>query len=150
MTFFLDAVANLPDSDERSARTRPKPPMTQMRCDTIGRAGWRPGTLAEGAVAVLVAAEPEAKAALSREIGAAWREGALAIGKADPPPRPARPPHPRLLPPRDMPKRRNFGSQAGRIALLHALAHIELNAIDLAWDLIARFRRSRPAARVFR
>lgn len=38
-----------------------------------------------------------------------------------------------------MPKRRNFGSAAGRIALLHALAHIELNAVDLAWDLIVRF-----------
>jgi len=31
-----------------------------------------------------------------------------------------------------MPRRRAFGSTAGRIALLHALAHIELNAIDLA------------------
>jgi uncharacterized ferritin-like protein (DUF455 family) len=38
-----------------------------------------------------------------------------------------------------MPKRRAFGSQAGRIALLHALAHIELNAIDLGWDIVARF-----------
>jgi uncharacterized ferritin-like protein (DUF455 family) len=38
-----------------------------------------------------------------------------------------------------MPRRRNFGSPAGRVALLHALAHIELNAIDLAWDLVARF-----------
>jgi uncharacterized ferritin-like protein (DUF455 family) len=38
-----------------------------------------------------------------------------------------------------MAKRRAFGSHAGRIALLHALAHIELNAIDLAWDLVARF-----------
>jgi uncharacterized ferritin-like protein (DUF455 family) len=38
-----------------------------------------------------------------------------------------------------MPKRRNFGTPAGGIALLHALAHIELNAIDLAWDVIARF-----------
>jgi uncharacterized ferritin-like protein (DUF455 family) len=38
-----------------------------------------------------------------------------------------------------MPKRRAFGSQAGRTALLHALAHIELNAIDLAWDIVARF-----------
>jgi uncharacterized ferritin-like protein (DUF455 family) len=38
-----------------------------------------------------------------------------------------------------MPKRRNFGSRAGRTALLHALAHIELNAIDLAWDIVARF-----------
>jgi len=38
-----------------------------------------------------------------------------------------------------MKRRRNFGAPAGRIALLHALAHIELNAIDLAWDIIARF-----------
>ena len=38
-----------------------------------------------------------------------------------------------------MPKRRAFGSPAGRIALLHALAHIELNAIDLGWDIVARF-----------
>jgi len=38
-----------------------------------------------------------------------------------------------------MPKRRAFGSMAGRIALVHALAHIELNAIDLGWDLVARF-----------
>jgi uncharacterized ferritin-like protein (DUF455 family) len=38
-----------------------------------------------------------------------------------------------------MPKRRGGGSPAGRVALLHALAHIELNAIDLAWDIIARF-----------
>jgi uncharacterized ferritin-like protein (DUF455 family) len=53
--------------------------------------------------------------------------------------RPARPDRPELLPPRDMPKRRNFGTPAGGIALLHALAHIELNAIDLAWDIIARF-----------
>jgi uncharacterized ferritin-like protein (DUF455 family) len=38
-----------------------------------------------------------------------------------------------------MKRRRNLGAPAGRIALLHALAHIELNAIDLAWDIIARF-----------
>ena len=38
-----------------------------------------------------------------------------------------------------MKRRRNIGAPAGRIALLHALAHIELNAIDLAWDIIARF-----------
>jgi uncharacterized ferritin-like protein (DUF455 family) len=44
-----------------------------------------------------------------------------------------------LFPPRDMPKRRNFGSAAGRIALIHALAHIELNAIDLGWDIVARY-----------
>jgi len=41
--------------------------------------------------------------------------------------------------PRDMPKRGKAGSPTGRIALLHALAHIELNAVDLACDIIARF-----------
>jgi uncharacterized ferritin-like protein (DUF455 family) len=38
-----------------------------------------------------------------------------------------------------MPRRGRAGSVRGRIALLHALAHIELNAVDLACDLIARF-----------
>jgi uncharacterized ferritin-like protein (DUF455 family) len=38
-----------------------------------------------------------------------------------------------------MKRRRNLGAAAGRTALLHALAHIELNAVDLAWDIIARF-----------
>jgi len=63
----------------------------------------------------------------------------MALGEAKPPPRPARPERPSLRPPKEMAKRRAFGSRAGRIALLHALAHIELNAIDLAWDLVARF-----------
>jgi uncharacterized ferritin-like protein (DUF455 family) len=47
-----------------------------------------------------------------------------------------------------MPKRRAFGSPAGRVALLHALAHIELNAIDLAWDIVARFS-CEPLPRAF-
>jgi uncharacterized ferritin-like protein (DUF455 family) len=63
----------------------------------------------------------------------------MPVGTATPSARPARPAAPELRPPRDMPKRRNFGSPAGRTALLHALAHIELNAIDLAWDIVARF-----------
>ena len=103
--------------------------------DTMGC----PVTLAAGAVAVLAAAEPAAKLQLSASLAARWRAGDLSVGRANPPPRPARPARPVLLPPRDMPKRRRFGSRAGRIALLHALAHIELNAIDLAWDLVARF-----------
>lgn len=61
------------------------------------------------------------------------------MGDVLPPPHPARPDRPALRPPREMPKRRHFGSPAGRTALIHSLAHIELNAIDLAWDIIARF-----------
>ncbi len=41
-----------------------------------------------------------------------------------------------------MPKRKP-GSEKGRIALLHAVAHIELNAVDLHWDIIARFTDTR-------
>src|SRR5947207_3372487 len=95
--------------------------------------------LAEGAAAILAAGEPAEKVALSRALATRWRAGGMTVGNAIPPPRPARPARPALCPPRDMPRRRNFGSAAGRIALLHALAHIELNAIDLAWDIIARF-----------
>jgi uncharacterized ferritin-like protein (DUF455 family) len=63
----------------------------------------------------------------------------MVVGTASPPDRPARPGRPILAPPRAMKRRRNLGSLAGRIALIHALAHIELNAIDLGWDIIARF-----------
>ncbi|HWD59242.1 MAG TPA: ferritin-like domain-containing protein, partial [Stellaceae bacterium] len=104
-----------------------------------GGAGALISSLAEGAVAVLTAADPAAKVALSRAVGESWRRGGMAVGAAAPPPRPARPERPALRPPRDMKRRRNLGSAEGRIALLHALAHIELNAIDLGWDIVARF-----------
>ena len=82
-----------------------------------------------------------AKASASRRLAEIWDAGGLEVGGSVPPPRPARPERPQLRAPKEMPKRRAFGSLTGRIALLHALAHIELNAIDLAWDIIARFSR---------
>ncbi len=97
-------------------------------------------SLTAGAEAVLRIADPWRKAATSRALAKAWFAGALEIGgPADPPDAPARPEKPELLDPRAMPKRRP-GSAKGRIALLHAIAHIELNAIDLHWDVVARFR----------
>jgi len=57
---------------------------------------------------------------------------------------PGRPSRPRLVAPRDLP-RRKMGSVEGRASLLHALAHIEFNAINLAWDAVYRFR-GLPAA----
>ena len=100
-------------------------------------------SLAEMAVQVLTTPDARAKAALGRVHAAAWfaarADGTpLPIGRAAPPLQPARPALPVLLNPRDVPRRRP-GSPAGRIALLHALAHIELNAVDLHWDIIARF-----------
>jgi uncharacterized ferritin-like protein (DUF455 family) len=96
-------------------------------------------SLAAGAVEILTTADPAAKAKGAHVLAEAWRCGRIEPGAAEPPDRPARPEKPLLLPPREMPKRKAGQSLAGRIALLHALAHIELNAIDLAWDLIARF-----------
>ena len=100
-------------------------------------------TLSQMAVDVLGTADGRAKAALSRAHAAAWAAArasgaAPALGHAQPPDRPARPATPVLLDPRDMPHRKT-GSPEGRIALLHAIAHIELNAVDLHWDIIARF-----------
>jgi uncharacterized ferritin-like protein (DUF455 family) len=103
------------------------------------------GTLAEAACAVLRTAAPEEKIALTNRFAAELAAGTLAFGGEDlPPERPARPARPELKAPRDVARRRAAGSSAGRAALLHALAHIELNAIDLAWDLVARFGRSLP------
>lgn len=101
-------------------------------------------SLAEMATEVLKTADGQEKTALSRRYAAEWfaaRRGEapeISIGTASPPLRPSRPEKPELLSPRDVPKRKP-GSTAGRIALLHAVAHIELNAVDLHWDIIARF-----------
>ena len=52
---------------------------------------------------------------------------------------PGRPSLPIHVDPATVP-RRKLGSAEGRAAFLHALAHIEFNAINLAWDAVYRFR----------
>ena len=52
--------------------------------------------------------------------------------------RPGRPGRPELVPPKSLPKR-SLLQPEGRAALLHAIAHIEFNAIDLACDAVQRF-----------
>jgi len=97
-------------------------------------------TLCAGAVRVLETPGPADKARATRALATAWRSGRVAaIGHAVPPKRPARPSFPELKPPRQVPRRAITTGTKGRVALLHALAHIELNAIDLAWDILARF-----------
>jgi uncharacterized ferritin-like protein (DUF455 family) len=54
-------------------------------------------------------------------------------------PVPGRPVKPELVDPKDVP-RRNFSSLKGRLTLVHAIAHIEFNAINLALDAIYRFQ----------
>jgi uncharacterized ferritin-like protein (DUF455 family) len=102
-------------------------------------------TVAAAARAVLLAAEPRDKIRAARAANRAWRRGELAFGfDAAMPDRPARPERPELLPANRMPKRGRAGSERARTAMLHALAHIEYGAIDLAFDLAGRFGAAFP------
>lgn len=96
--------------------------------------------LGEAARAVLLTPDPHEKRRAARGLARAWRQGALEH-RCDTamPDQPAWPAAPELLAPNQMPKRGKGGSERGRIALLHALAHIEFVAIDLAVDLVGRF-----------
>ncbi|MFB9068912.1 ferritin-like domain-containing protein [Pseudofulvimonas gallinarii] len=91
----------------------------------------------------LMAAQPAEKLSLTQAAVAAWRDGRLSVEPVTTPPQriaqPGRPERPRLVPPRELPQR-GLGSAEGRAALIHAIAHIEFNAIDLAWDAVYRFR----------
>lgn len=101
-----------------------------------------PNSLVAGARAIVRASATDEKVRLAHSTARAWFQRELALGSTTldgaMPDRPGRPDKPELLAPRDMPKRA-LGGKAGRLALLHSLAHIELNAVDLTWDLIGRF-----------
>ena len=93
------------------------------------------------AIDVLRAASVPAKINTAHKLAVYWRQagddtvnyGDLTINLS-----PGRPQSPELVAPKDV-KRRRLGSPQGRAALLHAIAHIEFNAIDLAADMVARF-----------
>lgn len=99
-------------------------------------------SISELAVSVLSTGTPRDKAARGREVAAIWQAGNAGLPDTMPEtaeiPAPSRPARPELVPPAKVPRRR-LNSPTGRVALLHAVAHIELNAIDLAFDLVARF-----------
>jgi uncharacterized ferritin-like protein (DUF455 family) len=98
-------------------------------------------SLRGGAIAAIVSSDVERKAALAQETANRWFARRLSLRSPLDPPlpeRPGRPDKPELIPPKNMEKR-SLHSLKGRIALLHAIAHIELNAVDLALDIVARF-----------
>jgi len=87
-------------------------------------------------------ADPAEKCALTDRVHARLASGELHLDDNNPPSpigEPGRPSQPCLVEPRQLPRRR-LGTPAGRATLLHALAHIEFNAINLAWDAVYRFR----------
>ncbi len=89
----------------------------------------------------LLANNPDNKVALTHALWAAWQQGSVApceqsvrAGISVP----GRPPQPELVSPLQVPRRR-LGSREGRAAMIHAITHIEFNAINLALDAAHRF-----------
>jgi len=82
------------------------------------------------------------KVQLTQTVAQAWRENQLSIQSISPIQpilQPGQPVNLQLVAPKFVPKR-TLQTREGLVALLHALAHIEFNAINLAWDAVYRFR----------
>lgn len=108
---------------------------------TLGRSN-----LFAAAAECLRAQDPDEKIRLTDRTAADWNEGLLRLdgeSSAETVEEPGRPNRPELVHPRDLPKRSPKGGR-GRAALIHAVAHIEFNAINLAWDAVHRFRGLPP------
>jgi len=105
------------------------------------------GSLLQRLAVCLQASEPSAKVACVHALHADWQAGKLdpsTEAARSPIDRPGQPDKPELIPPQQVPRRR-VDTLPGRAALVHALAHIEFNAINLALDAAHRFA-SMPVA----
>ncbi|MFT6072705.1 MAG: uncharacterized ferritin-like protein (DUF455 family) [Alphaproteobacteria bacterium] len=95
-------------------------------------------TLFEAILKALHTKDATQKASLVLNAYTQFHAGNLLLeGVVTPPDYPARPDKPELLPATQMPKRSKGFKKKN--ALLHAIAHIELNAIDLACDMVTRY-----------
>ncbi|MCY1668818.1 ferritin-like domain-containing protein [Rhizobium sp. SL86] len=98
-------------------------------------------SLRGGTIEAIASADLDRKTALAQETATRWFERRLSLRSPLDPPlpdRPGRPEKPELVPPK-LVEKRSLHTVKGRIALLHAIAHIELNAVDLALDIVARY-----------
>ncbi len=99
-------------------------------------------TLFDAAAHCLTASTIDAKLVLTQQTAQAWHNGTLSLVATDavsPISAPGRPARPILVAPEAVP-RRSLRTKVGWIALIHAITHIEFNAINLAWDAVYRFR----------
>ncbi len=95
------------------------------------------------AATAIATRDPEQKCRKAVELRRAWDAGRLdrsAAAGPEPIGEPGRPASPALVPPRQL-LQRKLNSDAGRATLVHAVAHIEFNAINLALDAVYRFRQ---------
>ncbi len=93
-------------------------------------------------MAALIEHDPKNKGCLAQALYQAWCDDLVKLDTNDVPQaiaEPGRPARPELVHPLKVP-RRKVTSSIGRAALIHAIAHIEFNAINLALDAAYRFR----------
>ena len=86
--------------------------------------------------------DPSAKCQLTTELAAKFNSGwefDFSPSSIISIPHPGRPEKPELVSPLAVPKR-TLGSRAGHAGLIHSLAHIEFNALNLALDACYRFQ----------
>ncbi|MDF1587920.1 MAG: ferritin-like domain-containing protein [Gammaproteobacteria bacterium] len=97
--------------------------------------------LRQQALTILVLTDPAQKLEQTHILYQKFKNNAVELDRdsiLDVPELPGAPDKPELVAPRDLPRRRN-SAQTGVATLLHAITHIEFNAINLAWDAVARF-----------
>ena len=100
-----------------------------------------PPSLPERLAQCLLASEPAQKVALTQTLWADWQLGYVDARELDARAgiaNPGRPEKPLLVSPMQVPRRR-LGSREGHAAMIHAITHIEFNAINLALDAAHRF-----------
>ncbi|WP_322058243.1 ferritin-like domain-containing protein [Paraburkholderia sp. J63] len=138
---FPEAIGSVPQHPDDFAHDAGDSRDRRDPRNVPARAGWR-----AAALHALRERDPLAKAeavrALHAEVGDAasqsaahWNASCTLAAPADLPGRPSRP---ELVEPRSL-QRRSMSTPQGRVVLLHALAHIEFNAINLALDAVWRF-----------
>jgi len=97
--------------------------------------------LRKSALQCLLTSAPLEKVAQTQDLYQRWQAGEVTLNSSeifDVPDVPGRPDKPELVAPHDLPRRRNT-AESGNASLIHAITHIEFNAINLAWDAVARF-----------
>ncbi|XP_062405735.1 uncharacterized protein si:ch73-314g15.3 [Sardina pilchardus] len=112
-------------------------------CIANGNKQSSENSLCYWATKILCTPDPEEKVTLTLEVQRKWNSGEIPdVGGATPPAQPSRKENLTVLQPGKI-KRGKGGTLASRVALLHSLANIEQWAIDLSWDVIARFSDTR-------
>ncbi|KAF8409011.1 hypothetical protein HHK36_005082 [Tetracentron sinense] len=114
------------------------PPLSSSQIEADDDPTASLSSLAELGNLVLSTSDPLTKSRLSHLAYSRWRRLNLPLGVSKPPEPPARPPKPLLVSPKEIPAPKNSGLPLNAY-MLHNLAHVELNAIDLAWDTVVRF-----------